>query len=47
MKKKKPPKKRAIELYHKDSPFRQKIVQSKKNYNRKAKHRDRDCEPEA
>lgn len=44
MKRKKPPKKRAIELYHRDSPFRQKIVQSKKKYTRKVKHNDRECE---
>lgn len=45
MKKKLPPKKRAIELYHRDSPFRQKIVQSKKKYTRKMKFKDdRKCE---
>lgn len=26
---------RATELFHKDSPFRQKIIQNKKKYNRK------------
>lgn len=26
---------RATELYHRDTPFRQKIVKSKKTYNRK------------
>ena len=43
MKKKLPPKKvRAIELYHKDTPFKQKIVLSKKKYKRKDKHKESD-----
>lgn len=30
---------RAIELFHRDSPFRQKVVKSRKVYTRKIKHR--------
>lgn len=31
-------KRRAIELYHADSPFRAKVVESKKVYKRREKH---------
>lgn len=34
---------RAIELFHKDSPFRQKIVKSRKTYSRKVKHKKKDA----
>jgi len=34
----KAPKRRAIELYHADSPFRAKVVDSKKVYKRTAKN---------
>jgi len=40
-KKKKMKKHRAIELYHKDSPFKPKVVKSKKKYTRKTKHKDK------
>lgn len=33
---------RAIELYHKNSPFRMKVVKSKKVYTRKHKHKGKD-----
>lgn len=36
-----PKKHRAVELYHRDSPFRQKIVKSKKVYSRKRKHKEK------
>jgi hypothetical protein len=35
----KPQKRRAIELYHANSPFRAKVVQSKKAYRRGKKHK--------
>jgi len=35
-------KSRAIELYHKDSPFKPKMVKSKKTYTRKTKHKDKE-----
>lgn len=36
------PKTRAIELYHRDSPFKPKVVRSKKKYSRKLKHKNKD-----
>jgi len=33
---------RAIELYHRDSPFRMKVVKSKKVYSRKTKHKGKE-----
>lgn len=33
---------RAVELYSRDTPFRQKIERPKTVYNRKVKHRNRD-----
>lgn len=33
---------RAIELYHRDTPFRQKVVKSRKVYTRKIKHKKDD-----
>jgi hypothetical protein len=35
------PKRRARELYDADSPFKQKVVETKKRYERKRKHRER------
>ena len=39
----KTPKYRALELYTRDTPFRQKIVQSKKAYSRKVKFKNDEC----
>jgi hypothetical protein len=33
-------KRRAIELYHRDTPFKPKVVKSKKKYTRKIKHKN-------
>lgn len=42
MKRKQPPKHRAFELYCVNTPFKPKIVKSKKVYTRKTKYKDKE-----
>ena len=39
----KKPRRRAIELFHKDSPFKPKVVESKVNFKRHSKHKGKQC----